>query len=151
MKSGSYISNFGSKGQPFGNFLDALIVWQDIWTHLGQFVLLLCTRIQDDERNVPRKFEDKLPLIKVSNGRCPKALNDFADFSVLCQVGRFTFAFSYQFRIIFLCFGIFPFDRTSFFQLHNTRKYRYRARRANRSNRPTKVTSLHRVQIWHLS
>ena len=64
---------------------------------------------------MPRKFKDKLSLIKVSKGLCPKALDDFADFSVLCQVGRFTFAFSYQFLVIFLCFGIFPFDRTSFF------------------------------------
>ena len=54
-------------------------------------------------------------LIKVSKGRCLTALDDFADFSVLCQVGRFKFAFCYQFLMIFLCFGIFPFDRTSFF------------------------------------
>ena len=54
-------------------------------------------------------------MIKVSKGRCPKALDDFDDFSVLYQVGRFTFAFCYQFLMIFLCFRIFPFDRTSFF------------------------------------
>ena len=64
---------------------------------------------------MPRKFKDKLSLIKVSKGRCPKALDDFADFSVLCQVGRFTFAFCYRFLVIFRCFRIFPFDRTSFF------------------------------------
>ena len=64
---------------------------------------------------MPRKFKDKLALIKVSKSRCPKALDDFADFSVLSQVGRFTFAFCYQFLMIFLCFGIFPFDCTSFF------------------------------------
>ena len=63
----------------------------------------------------PEKFLDKLSLIKVSKDRCPKALDDFADLSVLCQVGRFTFVFCYQFLIIFLCFGIFPFDRTRFF------------------------------------
>ena len=56
-----------------------------------------------------------MSLIKVSEGRCPKALDDFADFSVLYKVGRFTFAFWYQFLMIFLCFRIFPFDRTSFF------------------------------------
>ena len=56
-----------------------------------------------------------MSLIKVSKGRCPKALDDFADFSVLYQVGRFTFAFCYQFLILFLCFGIFFFDHTSFF------------------------------------
>ena len=59
--------------------------------------------------------KDKLSLIEVSKGYCPKALDDFADFSVLCQVGRFTFAFCYQFLMIFLCVGIFPFERTSFF------------------------------------
>ena len=53
-------------------------------------------------------------MIKVINGRCPKALDDFADFSVLCLVGRFTFVLCYQFLVIFLYFGIFPFDRTSF-------------------------------------
>ena len=63
---------------------------------------------------MPRKFWDKLLLIKVSKGRCPKALDDFADFSVLYQVVRFPIAFCYQFLMIFLCFGIFPFDRTSF-------------------------------------
>ena len=54
-------------------------------------------------------------MIKVSKGRCPKALDEFADFSVLYQVGRFTFAFCYQFLMIFLYFGIFPFDRAGFF------------------------------------
>ena len=71
----------------------------------------------DDERNMSRKFKDKLLLIKVSKDRCPKALDDFADCSVLCQVGHFTFAFCYQFLVIFLCFGIFPFDRASFFTI----------------------------------
>ena len=40
-------------------------------------------------------------MIKVIKGRFPKALDDFANFSVLCQVGRFTFAFCYQFLMIF--------------------------------------------------
>ena len=71
--------------------------------------------MQDDARNMLGKFWDKLSLIKVSKGRCPKALDDFADFNVLCQVERFTFVFCYQFLMIFLCFGIPPFDRTSFF------------------------------------
>ena len=53
-------------------------------------------------------------MIKVSKGRCPKALDEFADFSVLCLVGRFTYAFCCQFSMIF-CFGIFPLDRTDFF------------------------------------
>ena len=56
-----------------------------------------------------------MSLIKVSKGRCPKALDDFADYSVLCQVEGFTCAFCYQFLMIFLCFGIFPFACTSFF------------------------------------
>ena len=48
-------------------------------------------------------------MIKVSKRCCPKALDEFADFSV---PGR---ALCYQFLIIFLCFGIFPFDRAGFF------------------------------------
>ena len=66
---------------------------------------------------------------------------DFADFSVLCQVGRFAFAFCYQFLMIFLYFRIFPFDRTSFFTFIIPGS-RYRAGLANCSNRRTKV-SLH--------
>ena len=66
---------------------------------------------------------------------CPKALDDFVDLSGLCQVGRFTYACYYQFLMIFCCFGIFSLDCTVFFI---TQKYRYRAGRANRSNRPTK-------------
>ena len=114
MKRGSYMSNFGSKGQR-STFrrLFFLFFWQDILTHLGQCFFLLCTHIQDDERKMPRKFKDKLSLIKVIKGRCPKAID--ADFSVLCQVGRFTYAFCYQFLMIFHCFGIFPLDRTGFF------------------------------------
>ena len=54
-------------------------------------------------------------MIKVSKGRCPTALDDFKDFSVLRQVGRFTFAICYKFLMIFLCLGIFPFNHTSFF------------------------------------
>ena len=57
----------------------------------------------------------KLSLIKITKGRCPKALDDFADISVLCKVGRFTYAFCYQFLMIFRCFGIFPLDGTCFF------------------------------------
>ena len=34
------------KGQSSGDFLEALIFWQDIWTHLGQFSFLLCTQIE---------------------------------------------------------------------------------------------------------
>ena len=90
------------KGQPSNDFLGALIFWQDIWTHLGQFFFLLCTQMHDDERKMSRKFYDKLSLIKVSEGRCPKSLDDFSDFSILCQVGRFTYAFCYQFLMIFL-------------------------------------------------
>ena len=83
-------------------------------THLGQYFFLLCTQIQDDEIKMPIKFYDQLSLIKVSKGRSPKALDDFVDFSVLSQVGRFTHAFCYQFLMIFRCFEIFPLDRTGF-------------------------------------
>ena len=78
--------------------------------------------MQDDERKMPQKFQDKLSLIKVSKGHCPKALDDFANFSVLCQVGRSTSAFCYQFLMIFRYFGMFPLDPTGFCQLRNTRK-----------------------------
>ena len=85
--------------------------------------------------------------MKVSKGRCPKALDDFADFSVLCQVGRFMFAFCYKFLMIFLCFGIFPFDRTSF-----SPSYYPEEEILCKSCKPFKSTyksfaSLHRVQI----
>ena len=114
------------KGQPSGEFLGSLIFGKDICTHLGQFFFLLSTQIQDDERNMPRKFYLFIYifilvfiyiflLIEVSQGRSPKPLDDFADFSVLYQVGRFTFWFCYKFLVIFLCLGIFPFDRTRFF------------------------------------
>ena len=71
---------------------------------------------------MPLKFENKLSLIKDIKGRCPKVLDGFANFSVLCQVGSFTYALCYQFLMIFRCFGIFPLDRTGFCHLHNTRK-----------------------------
>ena len=93
-----------------------------ILTYLGQCFFLLCLQIKNDETKMPRKFGDKLSLIKVIKGRYLKALDAFANFSVLCQVGRFTYAFCYQFLMIFRCFGIFPLDRTCFCYLHNTRK-----------------------------
>ena len=129
------------KGQPSCDSLGALMFWQDILTHLGQCFFLLCTHIQDDEKQMPRKFNDKLSLIKVSKGRSPKALDDFADFSAFCQLGRFTYAFFffYQLLMIFRCFGLFPLNQTWFFQLYNNRKYCYRAGRVNRSNWPTMV------------
>ena len=102
------------KGHPPSDFLVALISWQDILIHLGQYFFLLCTWIQDDERKTRRKFEDKLTSIKDSKGRCPKALDDFTNFSILCQVGRFTYVFCYQFLMVFRWFGIFPLDRTGF-------------------------------------
>ena len=55
---------------------------------MGQCFFLPYTQIQEDEIKMPRKFGDKLSLIKVSKGRCPKALVDFSNFSVLCQVER---------------------------------------------------------------
>ena len=110
------------KGQPSGDFLVALIFWQNILTHLGQCFFLNCTHVQDDDRKMPRKFEDKLSLIRFSKSRCPKALDDFANLSVLCQVVRFTYAFCYQFLLIFCCFWIFPHDRIGFSDLQNTRK-----------------------------
>ena len=110
------------KDQPSDDFLIAIIFWKDILTRLGQWFFLLCTQIKDDERKMPRKFEDKLSLINVSKGRCPKALGGFSNFSVLCQVGRFTYTFCCQFLMIFRCFGTFPLDRTGVCHLHNTRK-----------------------------
>ena len=82
--------------------------------HLDQFFSLRCTQMLDDEINMPRKFEEKLTSIKLCKGRCSKALDDFADFSVFRQVGRYVcvlLLISDEFSV----FGIFPFDRTSFF------------------------------------
>ena len=76
---------------------------------------------------MPRKFKDKLSLIKVSKGRSPKERYAFANLSVLCQLRRFKYAFCYQLQMIFLCFGIFPLDRTVFFKLYDTVKKSYRA------------------------
>ena len=123
-KEGASCRSFGQnvKGQPSSDFLVALIFWQDIITHLGQCFFRFCTQVQDDERKMPRKFEDKLSLIKVSKDHCPKALGEFVDFSVLCQIGRLTYAFCYRFLMIFRCFWIFPLDRTGFFHLHITQK-----------------------------
>ena len=45
-----------------------------------------------------------------------------ANFSVLCQVGRLTYVFYYQFLMCFRFLGIFPIDRTCFLHHHNTRK-----------------------------
>ena len=42
-----------------------------------------------------------MSMIEVSKGLCPKALDDFDNLSVFCQVGRFTYAFCYQFLMIF--------------------------------------------------
>ena len=42
-------------------------------------------------------------------------LMTFTDFCVLCKLVFFTYAFCYQFLMIFRCFGIFPLDRTVFF------------------------------------
>ena len=90
-------------------------------------------------------------MIKVSNDRCSKALDDFADLIVLCQVGRFMHAFCFQFLMIFRCFGIFHIDRTGFLHLHTCN-----TRISCGSCKPFKSTyksfaSLNRVQIWNLS
>ena len=48
--------NFGSKGQPSGDFLVAFVFRQDILTYLGQCFFSHFIQIQDDERKMPRKF-----------------------------------------------------------------------------------------------
>ena len=73
-----------------------------------------------------------------------------ADLSVLCQVRCLTYAFCYQFLVIFPCFGIFHHGRTVFtFILPEVKK-------SCKSCKPIKSTynsfaSLNRVQIWPLS
>ena len=105
------MSNFRSKGQR-STFrrLSGCTYFLTGYLNLVQFFLLLCTQIQDDKRNMPRKFLDKLSLIKVSKGRCPKSLDDLADISVLCQVGRFTFAFFLSISGDFSLFWNIPFQ-----------------------------------------
>ena len=119
------MSNIGSKGQRstfrqlsgYTYFLTGYL--KNILVSVSFYFVLRPGMMKE---KMPRKFEDKLSFIKVSKGRCPKSLDDFVNFSVLYQVGRFTYAFSYQFLVIFLCFGIFPLDRTGFCHLHNSRK-----------------------------
>ena len=107
MQSGSYILNFGSKGQR-STFrrLSGCTYFLTGYQNTSCLVLM--------KETCPQSFRTN-SSIKVSKDRCPKALDAFADICVLCQVEHFTFAFRYQFLVIFLCFGIFPFDRTSFF------------------------------------
>ena len=114
-----YMSNFGSKGQSstFRRLSGCTYFLTEYRNTSWSVFFLFCTQIQNDERKMPRKFQDNLTLIKVSKGRCPKALDDSANFSVLCQVGGLRYAFCYQFRIIFCCFGTLPLDRTGFFTL----------------------------------
>ena len=118
MKRGSHMFTLGQKvkGQPSCDFLVALIFWQDTWTHHHQCVFLLCTQMQDDDRKTPRFFVGQTGIVnKVGECRCPKALDDFADFRIFCQVGRFISAGCYQFLMIFHCFGIFSLQRNGFF------------------------------------
>ena len=118
MKSGSYKSIFGSKGQrsTFRRLSGCTYFLTGYSEHiLVSFSPYFVHRFRMMKETCPNSFRKKLILTKVSKGRCPKALDDFADFSVVCQVRRFPFAFCYQFLMIFLCFGKFPFDRTTFF------------------------------------
>ena len=123
------MSNFGSKGQrsTFRRLSGCTYFLTGYLDTSWSVFFLLCTQIQDDDKKMPKKFLDKLSLINVSKCRSPKALEDFADFSVLCQLGLFTYVFCYQLLMIFRCFGIFLLDCTDFFQLYNTRKKSYRA------------------------
>ena len=99
MKRGSYMSILGSKGQ------------RSTFRRLSG-----CTYFLTGYLNTSRSVF--LPTLKKSES----ALLSFANFSVLCQVGHFTYALCYQFLMVFRCFGIFPLDRTGFCHLHNTRK-----------------------------
>ena len=58
MKKGATCWTLGQKvkGQPSHDFLGALICWQDILTHLGQCVFIICTQIKNNERKMQRKF-----------------------------------------------------------------------------------------------
>ena len=91
---------------------------------------------------MPRKFKDKLSLIKVSKRRLSESAGWFCRFECLV-LGR----------VLYVCvllsisddFSLFwniPFRPYLFFHFHDIRKWRYRAGRANHSSRPTKV-SLH--------
>ena len=136
-----HLSNFGSKGErstflwlsgctyfltgylyrSWSMSLHSLYIYQGWW------------------KKTLRKFEDKLSLnVKVSKGRCPKALDDFANCSVWCQVGRFTNAVCYQYLMIFRLLE-YSLATVLFFHLHSIRNQIYRAGRAIYSNRPTKV------------
>ena len=145
MKSGSYRSNFGSKGQR-STFRRLSGCTYFLTGYLNTSWSVFLPTLYTDSgwwKKYAQKVEDKLSFIKVSKGRCPKALDDSVDFSVLCQVGRFTFLFCYQFLMIFLCFGIFSFDRTSYFTfiLPGRRDI----------VQVVQAVQIDRAQIWHLS
>ena len=62
----SQILSHKVKGQPSCNLWVALSFWREIFRHLDQCYLLLCTHIQDDERKTLRTFYDKVSIRKVS-------------------------------------------------------------------------------------
>ena len=144
MKRGSYMSNFGSKGQ-------RSTFRQSLWVHLFQtgylnthWLVVLPTSYTDsgwwmkDAQKV--LGQTVIWLINVSKGRCPKALDDFDvdDSSVLSQCAlRVLFVTNFLWFFVVLEYSL---STVLFSHLHNTRKKRYRGGRANRSNRPTKVS-----------
>ena len=114
MKRGRYMSNLGLKGQSSSfRLLSGCVYFLTRYLNTSWSVVLP-TLYTDSGwyKKDPQKMLGQLSLIKVS---CPKALDNLADFSVLSQVGRFTYAFCYQFLVIFRCFDIFPLDRIGFF------------------------------------
>ena len=137
MKRGSYMSNFGSKGQR-STFRRLSGCTHFLTGYLNTSWLVFIPAL-NTASGWWKKDAQKVLGQTAIKGCCRKALDDFADLSVLCQLRLFTYAFCYQFLMILLLWNI-PSRSYLFFQLYDTLKQSYRAGRANRSNRPTKVS-----------
>ena len=123
------------KGQPFCNSLVALYFWQNIFTPLNHRCIQLCKKMKDDDWKTSK---DK----KVSHGCFPIELCVFDIFLWILQAIVLRTC-----RLLLKCDELSMFRNILFplhqlFDLHSTRKERYRASHVFPSNRPTEV-SLH--------
>ena len=130
------------KGQPSCNSLVALYFWQNIFTPLNHKCIQLCKKMKDDDWKTSRTSKDK----KVIGKGQLRMLSDRA----LCL---WHFLWILQALVFRTCSLLLKCDELSMFwnilfplhqlfDIHSTRKMRYRASHAFPSNRTTEV-SLH--------